>query len=454
MNKLIHTTIEITLRIIAILCLLKAAKDKKIKVKAKIRRVADKVYKKWGTTAGYYIDSLMYDSRVRKLIENISDAELAAMAIDYISEFNVSLYPYKSMNGIEGTTEFQVILSEKGFTQEHLKKYDEMCDGKPKNRLYSLLYNVVAHFFSSYSPSACINSPGSKVKMCQKMNKDKLLKNPDKPDELWDYLVDPFARTCSFSFFLRDKVKRFIINDKDIEVVNYLICLKLYTPYLINAIFNEINSEEFKRLKASVTDPSSFSKEKVAYTDRLNHALKGIKSINKINQMSIRAAACFFMKVNLSFNGMCKDINKNRVLGIMDKLVRSVPRMFSAARVLQRAEITCKDGLEIIKQYSNLKNTLFIIDTPYITKAKIDDGAYNLKFTFNAFKKIAKIAQNLEHVILTHKELDIVRDLFPVEDGGFSRISYSNPFGKSSYVTDVYYKGVDPDVFGDFEDEV
>lgn len=447
-TPIFHTFIERNIKLLATLCVLSAVKAHVIKANLKICSIANKVFTKGCTAARNYFDSLMDDSEVQGLIEHISDAELAAMAIDYISEFNVPLYPYKSMNGIEGTTEFQVILSEKGFTQEHLKRYDEMCDGKPKNRLYSLLCNVVVHLFSSSDPSTCITSPGSKKTFSKKVDIEKLIESLENPQKKIGCVYEIFARTCSLSLALKDHVERFVLNDKDIEVANYLICIKQYPLYLIDTILDMVNSDEFRRLQNYANeDTTLFRQERNKYFSNLNKILGGIKSIDKLNQRSIKAAACFFMKVNLSFSGCCDGIHIQRVRELTaHKLAGMFPLLLSTAQVFQRAEITNKDFMDIIKTIDDSSNSLIYLDSPYVKEDGNDDGAYPLDFSIKDIRRMVDATKNYSHVFATHTAcIKDVKSAF--ENAQYDRVTYKSKCFNTSFYTDVYFKGISEDTF-------
>ena len=178
---------------------------------------------------------------ILEIVDRISDGMLMKMTTEYHRVHNIKPYQYKAINGVEGTTEFQVIISDKVFTRTDYEFYNKMFEGKSKDKLFSAFSNIVIHYFSKRVPSVGTTTPGSKNAFCWLLN---MLKIPR-----FSYIVEPFCRTCSFSLALRDKAKEFILNDKDIEVVNYLTCLKEYPIYLINAIIDMVNSDEFKKLR-------------------------------------------------------------------------------------------------------------------------------------------------------------------------------------------------------------
>lgn len=498
MTKEINTVIDDNLKLLATLCLLKEVADKHIYINDKIFRISQQIFSDKGTVFRVYDNCLTNDLAAHETLEiadRISDGMLMKMTTEYHRVHNIKPYQYKAMNGMEGTTEFQVIISDKGFTRIDSELYNQMFEGKNKDKLFSALSNVVIHYFSDVDPSLCILSPGSKVFFCSKLDISKI-------PEL-KYIIEPFARTCSFSLALRDKAKEFILNDKDIEVVNYLTCLKEYPIYLINAIIDMVNSDEFKQLRDAAhekvivheqlkeaPDPIALSEQidKVdkAFTsarneyliyllyrlqDDLPHSLKAILPKRKkldlpdwlkdlisqkkdkrwrgITHSSIQKAAYFFIMVNITFSGALKSINADLIDDLTDNLENMFPRMLSAAGVLQRAKICHHDFAYIMKKYGALDDALFMLDPPYITDRGFDDRTYGMSFDYKMIKDMAKLAQSFSHVIVTHKTLksNCVKELFPVSDG-YSITDYKNKYCKNnSYTTDVFYKGISADAF-------
>lgn len=487
MNKTIGTAIDDNLKLLATLCLLKEVADKHIYINDKIFRISQQIFSDKGTVFRVYDNCLTNDLAAHETLEiadRISDGMLMNMTTEYHRVHNIKPYQYKAMNGMEGTTEFQVIISDKGFTRIDSELYNQMFEGKNKDKLFSALSNVVIHYFSDVDPSLCILSPGSKVFFCSKLDISKI-------PEL-KYIIEPFARTCSFSLALRDKAKEFILNDKDIEVVNYLTCLKECPIYLINAIIKIVNSDEFKQLRDAAHEkvmvrkqlkeahaPATMSEQKGKadkaftsardeYIGKLSKKLQGDspewldellgkEHINKkwrgITHSSIQKAAYFFIIINITYSGDCKSINHNRIDGLANSLKNKFPRMLSAAGVLQRAKIFHNDYSDIMKKYGALDDALFLLDPPYITDKGEDDKTYNFTFNIEDMKHMASLAQDISHVIVTHKTLDteLVRELFLVSDG-YSIANYSNNYCKNnSYTTDVFYKGISADVFAKFK---
>ena len=244
MTRVIHTAIEIWLKLLVTLCLLKEVADKHIRISDKIFNMAQQIFSNKGTVFRVYDNCLTNDlaaHEILEIVDRISDGMLMKMTTEYHRVHNIKPYQYKAMNGMEGTTEFQVIISDKVFTRTDYEFYNKMFEGKSKDKLFSAFSNIVIHYFSKRVPSVGTTTPGSKNAFCWLLN---MLKIPR-----FSYIVEPFCRTCSFSLALRDKAKEFILNDKDIEVVNYLTCLKECPIYLINAIIKIVNSDEFKQLR-------------------------------------------------------------------------------------------------------------------------------------------------------------------------------------------------------------
>lgn len=483
MTRVIHTAIEIWLKLLVTFCLLKEVADKHIRISDKIFNMAQQIFSNKVTVFSIYQKCLMNDTaahEITEMIDSISDALLMKMVVSYYRKYNVKLYQYKAINGVEGTTEFQVFISDKVFTRTDYELYNQMFEGKSKDKLFSAFSNIVIHYFFKRVPSVGITTPGSKVQLCRMLDISKI-------PEL-KYIIEPFARTCSFSLALRDKSKEFILNDKDIEVVNYLTCLKECPIYLINAIIKIVNSDEFKQLRDAAHEKvmvrkqlkeahaqatmseqkgkadKAFTSARDEYIGKLSKKLQDDspewldelldkEHINKkwrgITHSSIQKAAYFFIIINITYSGDCKSINHNRIDGLANSLKNKFPRMLSAAGVLQRAKIFHNDYSDIMKKYGALDDALFLLDPPYITDKGEDDKTYNFTFNIEDMKHMASLAQDISHVIVTHKTLDteLVRELFLVSDG-YSIVNYSNNYCKNnSYTTDVFYKGISADVF-------
>lgn len=508
MIRACHTYIEIATMNDALICMLDEVRNNNLTIEnEKIQKVANDIFKDGETVIDLFRNSLDPNSETRKLLDNISHAEFMMMLAEKCKAYADEPYPYNAINGMEGTTELQVVYSENKFTPDYLRYFNGVFKEVSKKSLYSACCNVIINYFTKKdsSPSTGITSPGSKVQMCNKMDLNHL------PKEKYKYIIEAFARTCSFSLAFRNYAEKFIINDKDFEVANYLSCLKDYPIYLIDCIQGMINTDEFRRLDYAAhkkeeaknqlkADPDSVElaeQKRKAFEDfisarneylifllnsfkgglpeslvrilpkrkplNLPDDLKAIiaekkytrknRSIHSITQRSIKEAAYFFILVNITYSGDCKSINSNAIVGLMLHLSNKFSHMLSAAGVLQRATIYCNDFSYIIRRFRKYKNVLFLFDPPYLNEKLIDDGTYRFSFASKLLVKIANETKHLDNVIVTHKHLNngFVRKLFSKH---LNLTCYSNKYcSTGEYPTDVLYKGVDPDVFATMRKE-
>lgn len=489
-NPKIHTSIEKNLVVLLALCLCaEANRNKNFSVKAPVFASLVRI----SSRKSVLIEYLKYmngSSDVVKRLESISQADIHVACIDYVKYYQrkgqIKLCQYSTINGAENTIEFQVVVTDDNFTPGYYEKYNSLTlerkikqadlqndiqtnqqckqEGdftlKTKDKLFSIMLSIVLHCFAEEKPSVYLTSPGSKITFCRNIDLKKLF-----PVE--GIAVEPFGRTAAFSMAANKYLKAIVLNDLDDNVVYYLTCLKEYPLYLIDAIIDKFNSIWLIDGKMGVS-----SDERKKYCDELrkgmadkhlnSEALSSNNTDNHYNAANIKRksifqrVACFFLLVNLSFNGKCDGVNEKRLISMSEDSVFAgrLMRMLSASVVLRKAVITHHDYKWVLSNYKNKKGFVWIfLDSPYIDDKGENDGTYGTedsklgKFDRAELEKMCDLVKEAPRVLITHSRNDIVSGIMndkKIELVGCYDTSIN---GKGSYVTDVFGRGITSAVF-------
>lgn len=477
-NPKIHTSIEKNLVVLLALCLCaEANRNKNFSVKAPVFASLVRI----SGRKSVFIEYLKYmngSSDVVKRLESISQADILVACIDYVKYYHrkgqIRLCQYSTINGAENTIEFQVVVTDDNFTPGYYEKYNSLtlerknCEQEgntsitPKDKLFSIMLSIVMNFFADGTPCVCLTSPGSKITFCRNVDFKKLFPVPGE-----GIIIEPFCRTAAFSMAANKLVKEIILNDLDSNVVYYLTCLKEYPLYLIDAIIDKFISVRLIDGKMGAS-----SEERKKYCDELrkgmadkhlnSKALSSNNTDNHYNAANIKRksffqrVACFFLLVNLSFNGKCDGVNEKRLISMSEDSVFAgrLMRMLSASVVLRKAVITHHDYKWVLSNYKDKKGFVWIfLDSPYIDDKGENDGTYGTedsklgKFDRAELEKMCDLVKEAPRVLITHSRNDIVSGIMNDKKIKLVGCYDTSINGKGSYVTDVFGRGITSAVF-------
>lgn len=287
---------------------------------------------------------------------------------------------------------------------------------------------------------------------------------------------EPFARSASWSLANHRYFKRLHLNDADPRFYNFLSCMKEYPLYVVSEILICNSDEELNELRSDakaeaiarqqakdsgeelkeLSDDSSLVKIRNFMAERCNKYGNSVRD-------RVRAAAWLFLWVNMSFSGnFDSGISKDRIY--IKHIYKKLAEMLSAALVLQKAEISCMDCFDFMKQFINKRNHFSFDDSPYvlhfgsacktysIRMPKDDKGTNNRKFIrdlplfgIDKIKELFSLAaQSKGRVLITHSaehEVENTAYIYGL-DYLFSYTNKANGSNKNAYATIVFSKNI------------
>ena len=379
-----------------------------------------------------------------------------------------------------------------------LKEVYPFCkkDGKfyASDAVISIFTDIVLYCFEDIAPDLCIASSGGKSELVRLLDLTKLGLDPTKA-----IFVDCCARTAIFPMNTHRAFSKLYLNDADKRFYHFLSDMKEHPLHMITGILmleydkelitlrEEAQKQKIKHdmlttrqdellneLKQSPDNPNELKEElkKIQAELKLIHKDSKLKAIKKLmiercnkhpssDKKRIGASANLFWWVQMSYCGNFEGgISADRLNP--DLSGNRIGKMLSAALVLQKSTISCKDCLEFAEQYMGIEQCLGFNDPPYAgvlgstdktySVRKLDDSKPtgfedsskiryipNLKpFGIDKIDKIIKLMANSKCMsMLTHSDIfDVRTDCYT--EGLYYLFEYDKNFCGNPYTTVVW----------------
>lgn len=323
--------------------------------------------------------------QILKSIERLRPTILTA-GISYISDCRAERHCFRPARDFD-SFRLQVPISNKEigdcgmFSEVDYCRLVSMYSGESgdfsiSNAITSLFTDIVLQCFKDCTPNLHITSAGSKKTFANMVDISKLVfpslksckpaTQVDSQTELAG--IEPFARSASFLLNHHKYFNQLYLNDTDRRFYNFLKCVKEYPLYVVAEILTCDCDEELNKLhraaeaeqqsKTASHDISSLVKIRDYLDKRCSTCSSSVKS-------SVNAAAWLFLWINMSFSGNFNSgIPKDKLY--INNLPQKLAELLSAALVLQKADISCKDCIDFTKRFIEQKRCLIFADPPYL----------------------------------------------------------------------------------------
>lgn len=275
----------------------------------------------------------------------------------------------------------------KGLYQENNPYQGENRHFKVSNAITSLFTDVVLSCFMDCNPNLHITTSGSKTTFADLVDCSVLYKDRKIEPEI----IEPCARSASFSFKHHKYFKKIHLNDADPRFYNLLWCMKNYPLHLISEIMIADRCNDLNVLRKAAKNEAIEREQAKDRGETLGKLPNGSSLVKIRNFMAarcngfsdsirdrVRAAAWLFLWVNMSFSGNFDSGISSKRLSLKN-IYKILSEVLSAALVLQEAEISCMDCVEYIKQIPNDLKYFFFIDSPYVLHFGSACKTYSIK---------------------------------------------------------------------------